>query len=196
VLAPYEGKIVVGGEKVHRVAYLPQQSEIDRSFPVAVEDMVAMGLWRRIGAFRSPRSNETKKVTAALAAVGLTGFERRAIGSLSGGQLQRMLFARLLLQDASLVLLDEPFAAIDTKTAADLIRLIKIWHSESRTIVAVLHDFDQVHAHFPQTLLLARELVAFGTPSSTLTESNLARARQLCEAFDDRAEVCRRGEAA
>ena len=195
-LAPYEGRITIAERELHRIAYLPQQADIDRSFPVTVWDLVAMGLWRRIGAFRQLRGDGRRRVAEALDAVGLTGFERRPIGALSGGQMQRTLFARLLLQDASLILLDEPFTAIDEKTAADLLDLIAHWHSEERTIIAVLHDFEQVRTHFPQALLLSRELVACGPTAEVLTEPNLAKARQLCEAFDESAAVCVRDEAA
>ncbi|WP_163364259.1 ATP-binding cassette domain-containing protein, partial [Klebsiella aerogenes] len=73
-----------------------------------------------------------------------TGFESRIIGTLSGGQLQRMLFARLLVQDARLILLDEPFTAIDAKTTADLLALVCRWNAEKRSIVAVLHDMETV----------------------------------------------------
>ena len=93
---------------------------------------------------------------------GLSGFERRPIDTLSVGQFQRVLFARLLLQDADLVLLDEPFAAIDSKTVADLMVVIQRWRTEKRTVVAVLHDLDQVRRDFPNALLLARELVDAG----------------------------------
>ena len=81
--------------------------------------------------------------------------------------MQRALFARLLLQDASLVLLDEPFNAVDEKTVKDLIGLVSRWHQEGRTVLAVLHDYETVQAHFPNALMLARELVAHGpTPAS------------------------------
>ncbi len=96
------------------------------------------------------------KIAQALAAVGLNGFENRTIGTLSGGQMQRMLFARVLLQDARLIVLDEPFNAIDAKTSADLLALVQRWHAEKRTVLAALHDMDLVRAHFPETLLLAR----------------------------------------
>src|SRR5438445_11655484 len=99
------------------------------------------------------------KITRALASAGLSGFENRAIGTLSGGQLQRMLFARVLLQDARLIVLDEPFNAIDAKTSADLLALIKRWHAEGRTVLAALHDMDLVRGNFPPTLLLARDPV-------------------------------------
>ena len=104
--------------------------------------------------------------------------------------MQRALFARLLLQNAQLVLLDEPFAAIDTKTMADLIDVIKGWHSEGRTILAVLHDYNTVGAHFPQTMMLARELVAHGPTAKVLTSENQFRARQMCEACAGTPHVC------
>ena len=106
-----------------------------------------------------------------------------------------MLFARLLLQDAAIILLDEPFRAVDTKTVGDLLRLISRWHGEGRTMIAALHDLDQVRQHFPKTLLLAREVVAWGPTKQVLTAKNLAKARQLTEAWDEQAEVCERGEA-
>ena len=105
-----------------------------------------------------------------------------------------MLFARLLLQDAALILLDEPFRAVDTKTVADLIALILRWHGEGRTVLAALHDIEQVRAHFPTTLLLAREVVAWGETRKVLTPANLAKSRQLVEAFDEHAEICERDE--
>jgi zinc/manganese transport system ATP-binding protein len=105
------------------------------------------------------------------------------------------MFARLLLQDAELILLDEPFTALDTKTAADLLAVVQRWHGEGRTVIAVLHDIEAVRRHFPETLLLAREKVAHGATVKVLTAENLFRARQMSEAFDDSANVCVRGAA-
>ena len=195
VLAPLEGKVNFGALKREDIAYLPQQSDIDRSFPLSVLDLVAMGLWREIGAFGSIGSKDRVRVHQAIASVGLTGLEHRPIGALSGGQMQRVLFARLLLQDAQLVLLDEPFAAIDARTMADLLQLVHIWHDEGRTIMAVLHDYDVVAEHFPQTLMLARELVAHGPTSKVLTAENQFRARQMCEACDGPPHSCGKGVA-
>ncbi|WP_239480007.1 zinc ABC transporter ATP-binding protein AztA [Actibacterium sp. 188UL27-1] len=190
VLAPLEGRIETSGLGYEDIAYLPQQSEIDRSFPISVIDLVAMGLWQEIGALGQLGRAKRSRVDAAIAAVGLTGFERRPIASLSGGQMQRALFARLLLQDTKLVLLDEPFTAIDAQTMADLIDLIHQWHGEGRTVLAVLHDQDTVKAHFPQTLMLARELVAHGPTDRVLTSENQYRARQMCEACASIPHVC------
>ena len=163
-LSPLEGKINLGSLTRDDIAYLPQQSDIDRSFPLSVLDLVSMGLWQHIGAFGHLSKSMRGRVSEAISAVGLTGLENRPIGSLSGGQMQRVLFARLLLQDARLVLLDEPFTAIDARTTADLVEIIHRWHDEGRTVIAVLHDYDSVRTNFPDTLMLARELVAHGPP--------------------------------
>jgi zinc/manganese transport system ATP-binding protein len=190
LLKPLAGRIERGRLKPTEIAYLPQAAEIDRSFPINVYDMVAMGLWRRTGFTGGIGQAARRKVHEAIAAVGLTGFESRPIGSLSGGQMQRTLFARLLLQDASIILLDEPFTAIDAKTAADLFDLVRRWHSENRTVLAALHDIELVRTGFPQTLLLAREPVAWGRTGDVLTPENLLKARRMCEAFDDHAAAC------
>jgi zinc/manganese transport system ATP-binding protein len=184
------GHIERGGLSARDIAYLPQIAEIDRSFPISVYDMVAMGLWKRTGLYGGVTSEARHRIDEAIAAVGLTGFEQRAIATLSGGQMQRMLFARLLLQDARAILLDEPFNSIDSKTAADLLDLVRRWHSEQRTVLAALHDIDLVKANFPQALLLAREPVAWGNTPDVLTPQNLLKARQMCEAFDDAAHAC------
>ncbi|MTH95818.1 zinc ABC transporter ATP-binding protein AztA [Roseibium sp. RKSG952] len=195
VLKPLQGSVQFGTFGRKNIAFLPQQSDIDRAFPLSVIELVAMGLWREIGPFGWLGSKRRARIDAAIASVGLTGFEMRPIGSLSGGQMQRALFARLLLQDARLVLLDEPFTAIDARTMADLIEVIRNWHTEGRTVLAVLHDSDTVRAHFPQTLMLARELVAYGPTEQVLTAENQFRARQMCEACSGALHICGRSAA-
>ena len=189
-LPPLTGQVSLGSNK--DISYLPQQAEVDRSFPISVHELVAMGLWQELGAFKGLGRLHRSRIAEALAAVGLEGFEKRSIGSLSGGQVQRALFARLLLQDSKLVLLDEPFNAIDAGTTADLIDVVKRWHGEGRTVLAVLHDVDAVKAHFPETLLLARELVAHGPTAEVLTAENQFRARQMCEACSGPPHTCGR----
>jgi zinc/manganese transport system ATP-binding protein len=190
VLKPLAGSIEREGLEARDIAYLPQAAEIDRSFPIGLYDMVAMGLWHTKGVFAGIGAKDHKAIEAAIAAVGLSGFEQRAIGTLSGGQMQRMLFARLLLQEARAIVLDEPFTAIDAKTSADLVALVQRWHREGRTILVASHDLDLVKATFPQTLLLAREPVAWGPTGEVLTADNLLKARRMCEAFDETAEAC------
>ena len=189
-LRPLAGAIERDGLDPRDIAYLPQVAEIDRSFPINVYDIVAMGLWRAKGPFGGIGGKDHRAIEAAIAAVGLTGFEQRPIGTLSGGQMQRMLFARLLLQDARVIVLDEPFTAIDAKTSADLLDLVRQWHRERRTVLAALHDIELVRANFPQVLLLAREPVAWGLTREVLTPENLSKARRMCEAFDEYAEAC------
>jgi zinc/manganese transport system ATP-binding protein len=187
-LAPYvEGRIECAAR---RIAYLPQQAEIDRSFPIPVLDTVLLGRWSRFGAYGKATRTDLHDAHHAIEAVGLGGFESRPIDTLSVGQFQRVLFARLLLQDADLVLLDEPFAAIDSKTVADLMELIRRWRSENRTVIAVLHDLDQVRRDFPNSLLLARELVDAGPTGRVLSAENLLRARAMAEAWDEQAGAC------
>ncbi|AMN39812.1 zinc ABC transporter ATP-binding protein AztA [Rhodoplanes sp. Z2-YC6860] len=190
VIKPLAGRIERNGVAPQDIAYLPQIAEIDRSFPISVYDLVAMGLWRSKGLFGGIGRKDRDTVEHAIAAVGLTGFEQRPIGTLSGGQMQRMLFARLLLQDARVIVLDEPFNAIDAKTCSDLVELIRRWHGEQRTILTALHDLELVKAHFPETLLLAREPVAWGKTADVLTPDNWVKARRMCEAFDDQAQAC------
>jgi zinc/manganese transport system ATP-binding protein len=167
VLTPFAGKIDLCGLRARDIAYLPQQAEIDRSFPISVYDMVAMGLWRQAGLFGGIGRKERDRIEAAISAVGLTGFEQ-----------------------ANLIVLDEPFNAIDTKTAADLLDLVRRWHAEQRTVLAALHDLEMVRTNFPEVLLLAREPVAWGKAPEVLTPENLLKARRMCEAFDDEANEC------
>jgi zinc/manganese transport system ATP-binding protein len=187
-LRDFEGRIE--RDPALRVAYLPQASLLDRSFPVRVHEVVAMGLWSRIGSLRGLRPEDRGRVDDALAAVGLHGFGQRWLGELSAGQTQRVLFARVLVQDAGLILLDEPFNAIDARTTADLLALLHRWKREARTVIAVLHDLEQVREHFEQVLLLARERVAWGPTAEVLKAEHLFKARQMAEAWDEAAPRC------
>ncbi|WP_273689452.1 zinc ABC transporter ATP-binding protein AztA [Ketogulonicigenium vulgare] len=173
-----------------RIAYLPQSAEVDRSFPARVIDLVSLGLWAERGLWRKHSADDRARLQAALARVGLAGFENRPLDALSGGQFQRALFARVIVQQADIILLDEPFNGIDQPTEADLLRLIAGWHAEGRTILTVLHDLDTVRTHFPRALLLARDPIAWGPTADVLTPLNLARARGFAEAWDDSAPIC------
>jgi zinc/manganese transport system ATP-binding protein len=188
ILKPMAGAVrIATGEKI---AYLPQQSELDRAFPARVIDLVALGLWSTRGLLGRTTAADRERLMRALSSVGLEGFEHRAIDTLSGGQLQRALFARVLVQDAELILLDEPFNAIDAKTVADLVALIGRWHGEKRTVMVVVHDMELVREHFPQALLLARAPVAWGSTRDVLKPENLLKARNFREPWDDSAPWC------
>jgi zinc/manganese transport system ATP-binding protein len=174
------------------VAYLPQVVDVDRSFPLRVLDVVDFGHWRKIGALRRLANADRAARVAAIAAVGLAGLEHQPIGHLSVGQFQRVLFARLMVQEAALILLDEPFNAVDQKTTVDLMQVVRTWQDEGRTIIAALHDLEQVKREFPDALLMARELVAWGPPRLVLSDENLARARALAASWTDPAAICAR----
>ncbi|HEX3413795.1 MAG TPA: ABC transporter ATP-binding protein [Stellaceae bacterium] len=188
LLRPTDGLIEPAGLGGGGIAYLPQHAEIERRFPISVVQTVLLGHWRRIGWARPVIRELREGARRALAAVGLAGFEQRPIETLSAGQFQRVLFARLIVQDAELILLDEPLAAVDWRTSEDLLRLIVSWHREGRTVAAALHDLDQVRAYFPDTLLLARERVAWGPTEEALMPQNLRRARHLSETWSGKGE--------
>ena len=175
-----------------KIAYLPQVVDVDRSFPLRIIDVVDLGHWRSVGALKRIGAADRAASRAAIDAVGLKGLEQQPIGKLSVGQFQRVLFARLMVQEAELILLDEPFNAIDQKTASDLMRIVRDWLAEGRTVVAALHDLEQVRREFPEALLMARELVAWGPSPQVLSEANLARARALAANWTDPAAVCER----
>jgi zinc/manganese transport system ATP-binding protein len=178
------------------IAYLPQRVELEPDFPITVLDAVSLGLWHRVGTWRQITPALRHEAVHALDTVGMAGFERRTLDTLSGGQFQRAMFARLSLQDARVLLLDEPFAAVDPRTVDDLLAIMARWHQEQRTLLVVLHDWDVVRRHFPDTLLLAREAVAWGNTTDVLQEAHVQRARALQEAWNEHAVPCHRGAAA
>jgi zinc/manganese transport system ATP-binding protein len=151
-----------------RLAYLPQLAAIDLDYPLTVSELITLGGWREFGPFRSPGSAMRARVAAVAETVGLAGRLARPIGEISVGELQRALFARLILQDAAVILLDEPFAAVDAQTMSVLLEQVTRWHQEGRTVIAVLHDLDLVQARFPSTLVLARRCVAWGPTEMAL----------------------------
>ena len=184
------GAIDFNGIKPDEIAYLPQQFEIDRTFPISVIDVVTLGHWPRLGALGRVQKLHKEEALKALAQVDMAAFADRPIISLSTGQWQRVLFARLSLQRAKLILLDEPFAAIDGRTTHDLIHVLEHWRQQGATIICVMHDFHLVRDHFPQTLVLARDLIAWGDTRDAMQDKNLARASSLASVWVDHAAVC------
>jgi len=171
LLAAIAGVVRLAGGAVEcaarrRLAYL--LSAIDRDYPLRLAELIALGGWREIGAFRAPRSTLRQRIGAAAETVGLSGRLERSIGEISVGEFQRALFARLILQDATVILLDEPFAAVDAQTMSVLLDQITRWHEEGRTVIAVLHDLDLVQARFPSTLVLARRCLVWGPTEAAL----------------------------
>ncbi len=151
-----------------RLGYLPQRNTIDRTYPLTVTELISLGGWREFGTLGTPSVALRARVAMAAATVGLDGALSRRISELSEGEFQRALFARLILQDATVILLDEPFAAVDAATTAVLLDQIDQWHQQRRTVIAVLHDLGLVRARFPATLVLARRSLAWGPTATAL----------------------------
>lgn len=190
-LRPLAGHIDLGDLHPGDIAYLPQESGVAKTFPMTLEALVSLGLWKQRGLFGTISKADRARIAGAFAAVGLSGLEGRAVDQVSGGQLQRALFARVLLQDAKLILLDEPFTALDARTTGDLLELIRRWPGEGRTVIMVLHDLEMVRSVCAQTLLLAREAVAWGPTADCLAPDRLLAAHRLSEAWSEQADVCR-----
>ncbi len=160
---------------VRNMAYLPQVHNINREAPVSVVDFISLGLWNHTGSLRGVRAPDRLRIAEAVTALGLCGLEKAWISDLSGGQFQRVRFARLLVQDAAIVLLDEPFAGIDAQTVQVLMPLIARWHMQGKLVVAVLHDMELVRQHFPRTLVLAGAASAWGATADVLACGWLAK---------------------
>lgn len=159
-----------------RVAYIPQRSQIDWNYPANSLDIVAMGRYSRLGLFRRVGRETRDAARAALAAVGLADAERTQIGALSGGQQQRVLVARALVQDADLLLLDEPFANVDAFTEMRLAEVLQRLRAKGTTILAVHHDLRSVRSHFESAILLSQTIVAQGAVADVMTDARLAQA--------------------
>jgi zinc/manganese transport system ATP-binding protein len=171
-----KSRIQIGKNRKNKIAYLPQRTDIDRQFPLTCEDVVAMGLWPKVGSFRPMTHDMKESIRTYLVQVGLSGYEKKSLFELSGGQFQRLLFARLMAQEATILLLDEPFAGVDSPTISDLICIMQKWHAEGKTIITVLHDLDLVKQFFPETALLAKTLIAHGPTSQVIAPDILAKA--------------------
>ncbi len=178
IIPPTAGYVDLSKVKASQIAYLPQRSRIDRSFPLLVSDVVAMGLCTQIGFYRRVKAAERKLINQTLETVGMERYAERSLHTLSGGEFQRVLFARMSMQNSPIVLLDEPFAAIDTPTMEILANVLCRWQQQGRTIISVMHDLDIVREFFPSTLILARSSVAWGKTADILTLENLLQAKK------------------
>jgi zinc/manganese transport system ATP-binding protein len=150
-IAPATGSVTK--QSATSIAYLPQAPTILRDAPILVRDLVAMGLWAKLGPFGKPCRHDRDAIDNALQLTGLSEHANQPIGKLSGGQIQRALFARLAVQNCDVILLDEPFAALDDDSQDDLLDIVKAWHTQGKTIIVAVHDLE-VAQHFPIWLRL------------------------------------------
>lgn len=162
IVRPARGTVMLAPELNGHIAYLPQATHMQRDFPITVLQAVCTGFWNDIGDIGRIDHARQSQAMAALAAVGVESLARRTVAELSGGQFQRLLFARVALQDAPLILLDEPFTAVDAETTLRLMRLVLDWNREGRTIICVLHDLLLIRKYFPESFVLAGHCLGRG----------------------------------
>ena len=160
-------------EELNKIAYVEQKINIDYNFPIKVKECVSLGLYPKIKLFQRLNSSDWDKVGQALKIVGLEDFAERQISQLSGGQFQRVLIARCLVQEANYIFLDEPFVGIDSVSEEIIMETLRHLKKEGKTILIVHHDLSKVTAYFDQVLLLHKKLIAFGPTESTFTRENM-----------------------
>lgn len=166
----------IAKENLDNVAYVEQKINIDYNFPIKVRECVSLGLYSKIGILRKLKKSDWQKVDDALKLVGLEKFSNRQISELSGGQFQRVLIARCLVQDAKYIFLDEPFVGIDSVSEEIIMETLRDLRDKGHTILIVHHDLRKVHSYFDSVLLLNKEVIAFGDTESTFTRANLTTA--------------------
>lgn len=177
------GKVELSQLKPSEISYLPQVSHLDREAPITVFELAAMGLRYEIGHFGGLSSTQKMRVVESLKKVEMDTFSKAMISDLSSGQFKRVLFARMLVQQAKFLILDEPFNSLDESTTEALLKLLENMREEGLSVMAVLHDLGHVRNHFDHTLLLAKKLIAKGKTHDVLVKENLAITRNFKESW-------------
>lgn len=160
----------------HRIAYVEQRKDLDLSFPIQVKTLVETGSYGQLGLFQKPGAREKAASRKAMQQVQIEDLADRQIGQLSGGQLQRAFVARAILQDADLIILDEPFVGIDAESEAQIMKILRLWKEEGRTILVIHHDLSKVHDYFDELILMNRGIIQAGPSQQVFTAENLAQA--------------------
>ncbi|MGW6655708.1 metal ABC transporter ATP-binding protein [Rhodococcus sp. NPDC055024] len=182
MIKPDNGSVRIAGldaaaaRKSGRVGYVPQSEDVDWTFPISVRDVVMMGRYGHLGFLRRPRRADREAVAEALERVELTEFADRQIGQLSGGQKKRAFVARGIAQDASILLLDEPFAGVDKRSEATISTLLRELASDGRSILVSTHDLHAVPKLCDEAVLLMRKVLVHSDPDTVLQPENLALA--------------------
>ncbi|AOS72153.1 metal ABC transporter ATP-binding protein [Streptococcus gordonii] len=178
-IVDHQGQALLDGQpldkELKRIAYVEQKINIDYNFPIKVKECVSLGLYPKIKLFQRLKTSDWDKVNQALKIVGLEDFAERQISQLSGGQFQRVLIARCLVQEADYIFLDEPFVGIDSVSEEIIMATLRRLKEEGKTILIVHHDLSKVTAYFDQVLLLHKKLIAFGPTESTFTRENMEK---------------------
>lgn len=181
LMNPVSGRLNWPQGRPNEIGYLAQMTEFDRRFPIRVRDLAAMGAWKGFGIGGRLDKAARARVDEALDAAGVLDIANRSLHTLSGGQLQRALFARVIMQDAPLILLDEPFAAVDQSTEAHLLSIISRWQNEGRAVILVVHDLSSVLDHCSHALLLGGGQATYGSVDDVLTPDRLVSQNYLSE---------------
>ena len=160
------GEILIDGEPtkkvLQKIAYVEQKSHIDFTFPITIRECVALGRTVKKKPLQRLTKEDWEKVDAAIEEVGLTDLASRQIGALSGGQFQRVLLARCMVQEAQYIFLDEPFVGIDMLSEKVIMTILRKWKEEGKTILMVNHDLSKVKEYFDQVILVKHAIVASG----------------------------------
>lgn len=192
-LLPHQGAISILGASCKdshaMVGYVPQHEQIDTAFPVTVWDVVMMGRARQIGYILPPRKRDRIAARDALERVGMWSLRKRQIGELSGGQRRRVFVARALAQQASVLLLDEPFSGVDASAENDIFQVLDVLRDEGVAVLLATHNLVQAATHYDKLMLISQgRMIAFGAPDAVYTPDNLAAT------FGDRIALIRDGE--
>ena len=179
-LVAFEGQVSLAGqiknETGGNIAYVEQRSQIDPHFPITVRECVSLGLYKEVGLFRRLKKADWTRVDTVLEQVGLSRYAKKPIHALSGGQFQRMLLARCLVQDRQIIFLDEPFIGIDAVSERIIMDILRDLRNQGRTILIVHHDLSKVRRYFDSIMILNKKLLAHGPVEQVFTAENLRKA--------------------
>lgn len=174
------GTVAYNGQPVQamrkQIAYVEQRKDLDLTFPIDVLAVVMTGTYAKLGVFRNPGATQRQASLAALTQVGLSEFAHRQIGQLSGGQLQRVFVARAMVQEADIVILDEPFVGIDLPSEAAIMAILQAWRAAGKTIIVVHHDLNKVTTYFDELVIMNHGIIAAGPVAEVYTARNLTAA--------------------
>ncbi|GAB5056781.1 metal ABC transporter ATP-binding protein [Companilactobacillus alimentarius] len=170
----YDGKSIKSVQK--SIAYVEQRKDLDLTFPIDVFDLVLTGTYGKLGLFKNPGKTEKQASREALKQVSLSEFSKRQIGNLSGGQLQRVFVARAIVQQAEIIILDEPFVGIDLQSETAIMSILKQWRDAGKTIIVIHYDLNKVTKYFDDLVVLNHGIVDFGPTKEVYNPQNIERA--------------------
>lgn len=170
----YNGQSMKSVQK--KIAYVEQRKDLDLTFPIDVLDVVLTGTYGKLGLFKSPGKAEKQDSLDALEQVSLSDFKKRQIGNLSGGQLQRVFVARAIVQQAEIIILDEPFVGIDLQSETAIMQILKQWRDENKTIIVIHHDLNKVTKYFDDLVVLNHGIVDYGPAQEVYNPKNIESA--------------------